>query len=94
MKSEHVQSNLPIHTGTPDTTQTGPSCSVWCGGVNWALGLGSVVEAADSEDALIVPSNIGIVARLLYVAGKYLTNIVYKGGKHSSIKNFNESRLR
>ena len=52
------------------------------------------MEAADSEDALIVPSNIGIVARLLYVAGKYLTNIVYKGGKHSSIKNFNESRLR
>jgi len=20
-----------------DTTQTGPSCRVWCGGVNWAL---------------------------------------------------------
>ena len=23
-----------IHTGTPDTAQTGPSCRVWCGGVN------------------------------------------------------------
>jgi len=24
-----------INTGTPDTIQTGPSCRVWCGGVNW-----------------------------------------------------------
>jgi len=23
-----------IHIATPDTTQTGPSCRVWCGGVN------------------------------------------------------------
>jgi len=29
MKSERVQGNRPIHTGTPDTTQTGPSCLVW-----------------------------------------------------------------
>ena len=29
LKSEHVQSNRPIHIGTPDTTQTGPSCRVW-----------------------------------------------------------------
>jgi len=27
-KSEHVHSNRPIHTGTSDTTQTGPSCRV------------------------------------------------------------------
>jgi len=26
LKTEHVQSNRPIHTGTPDTIQTGPSC--------------------------------------------------------------------
>jgi len=31
LKSEHARSNRPIHTGT---TQTGPSCRVWCGGVN------------------------------------------------------------
>jgi len=24
----------PSYTVTPDTTQTGPSCRVWCGGVN------------------------------------------------------------
>ena len=24
-----------IHTATPDTTQTGLFCRVWCGGVNW-----------------------------------------------------------
>jgi len=34
LKSERVQCNRPIHTGTPDTTQTGPSCRVWRGGVN------------------------------------------------------------
>ena len=34
LKSEHVQSNRPFHTGAQDTTQTGPSCSVWRGGVN------------------------------------------------------------
>jgi len=28
LKSKHVQSNRPIHTGTPDTTHTGPSCRV------------------------------------------------------------------
>ena len=33
LKSEHVESNRPIHTGVPDTTQTRPSCRVWCGGV-------------------------------------------------------------
>ena len=27
---------MPIHTATPDTTQTGLFCRVWCGGVNWA----------------------------------------------------------
>ena len=31
LKTEHVQSNCLIHTGTLDTTQTGPSCRVWCG---------------------------------------------------------------
>ena len=30
-----VNSNCPIHTATPDTTQTGWFCRVWCGGVNW-----------------------------------------------------------
>jgi len=35
LKSEHVNSNCPIHTDTPDTTQTGLFCRVWCGGVNW-----------------------------------------------------------
>jgi len=34
--SEHVESNRPVHTGTPDTTQTGPSCRVCCSGVTWA----------------------------------------------------------
>jgi len=34
LKSEHVYGNGPIHTATPDTTQTRPSCRVWCGGVN------------------------------------------------------------
>jgi len=34
LKSEHVQSNCPIHTAAPDTTQTGLFCRVWCGGVN------------------------------------------------------------
>jgi len=34
LKSEHVHSNRPAHTGIPDTTRTGPSCRVWCGGVN------------------------------------------------------------
>jgi len=31
VESEHVRSNCPIHTGTPDTTQTGAvlSCLVW-----------------------------------------------------------------
>ena len=29
LKSEHVQNNRPIHTGTPDTIQTRPSCRVW-----------------------------------------------------------------
>ena len=33
-KSEHVQSNRPIYTGTPDTAETDQSCRVWCGGVN------------------------------------------------------------
>ena len=33
LKSEHVESNRPIHTGVPDTTQTRPSCRIWCGGV-------------------------------------------------------------
>jgi len=28
LKSEHVNSNCPIHTTTPDTTQTRPSCRV------------------------------------------------------------------
>ena len=28
LKSEHVNSNRPIHTATPDTTQTGLSCLV------------------------------------------------------------------
>jgi len=37
LKPGHVQSSRSIPTGTPDTTQTGPSCRVWCGGVNWAL---------------------------------------------------------
>ena len=34
LKSEHVNSNCPIHTATPDTTQF---CRVglWCGSVNW-----------------------------------------------------------
>ena len=36
LKSELVQSNRTIHTATPDTTQTGPSCRVCCGGGNWA----------------------------------------------------------
>ena len=30
LKSEHVQSNRPIHASTPDTTKTGLSCRVWC----------------------------------------------------------------
>ena len=30
LKSEHIQSNRSVHTVTPDTTQTGPSCRVWC----------------------------------------------------------------
>ena len=30
MKSEHVDSNCPIHTATSDTTQTELFCSVWC----------------------------------------------------------------
>ena len=34
LKSEHVNSSRPIHIGTPDTTQTGLSCPVWCGDVN------------------------------------------------------------
>ena len=34
LKSEHVNGNRPIHTATPDTTQTGLSCRVWCDGVN------------------------------------------------------------
>jgi len=29
LKSERVQSNGPIHTGTTDTTKTGSSCRVW-----------------------------------------------------------------
>ena len=29
LKSEHVDSNCPIHTATPDTTQTEQSCRVW-----------------------------------------------------------------
>ena len=29
LKSEPVNSNCPIHTATPDTTQTGLSCRVW-----------------------------------------------------------------
>jgi len=29
LKSEHVHRNRPIHTGTLDTTQTGPSYRVW-----------------------------------------------------------------
>jgi len=38
LKSEHVQSNRPIHTGTADTTKTGPSIlSRLAGSVNWAL---------------------------------------------------------
>ena len=35
LKSEHVNSNCPIHTATPDRTQTWLFCRVWCGGVNW-----------------------------------------------------------
>jgi len=34
LKPEHVNSNCPIHTATPDTTQTGLFCRVWCGGVS------------------------------------------------------------
>jgi len=34
LKSKHVHSNRPIRIGTSDTTETGPSCRVWCGGVN------------------------------------------------------------
>jgi len=34
LKSEHVHSNRPIHTSTRGTTQTGPSCRVWCDGLN------------------------------------------------------------
>jgi len=29
------QSSNLYRPGTVDTTQTGPSCRVWCGGVNW-----------------------------------------------------------
>ena len=32
LKSEHVDSNCPIHTATPDTTETGLSRRVW-----WAV---------------------------------------------------------
>ena len=32
MTSDHVNSNCTIHTATPDTTQTGLFCRVWCGG--------------------------------------------------------------
>ena len=34
LKSEHVDSNCPIHVATPDTTQTGLFCRDCCGGVN------------------------------------------------------------
>jgi len=34
LKSEHIQGNCPIHTATPDATQTGRFCRVWCGRVN------------------------------------------------------------
>ena len=34
MWHEHVNSNCPIHSATPDTTQTGLFCLVWYGGVN------------------------------------------------------------
>ena len=34
LKSEHVSSNCPIHTATPDTTQTELFRRVWCGDVN------------------------------------------------------------
>ena len=38
LKSKQVNSNCPIHTATPDTTETGLFCCVWrVGGVNWAL---------------------------------------------------------
>ena len=38
LKSEHVQSNRPIYTRAPDTTQD--RTVLWClaGGVSWALG--------------------------------------------------------
>jgi len=34
LKSEHANSNCPIHSATPGTIQTGLSCRIWCGGVN------------------------------------------------------------
>jgi len=38
LKSKQVNSNCPIHTATPDTTETGLFCCVWrVGGVNWSL---------------------------------------------------------
>ena len=33
LRSEHVHVNCPIHTPTPDTSQTGLFCRVWCSGV-------------------------------------------------------------
>jgi len=40
MKSEHVDSNCPIHAATPDTTQTGLFCRV------------TAVEQCDADDVL------------------------------------------
>jgi len=35
LKSQRINSNCPIHTTMPDTTQAGLFCRVWCSNVNW-----------------------------------------------------------
>ena len=58
--SGHVRSNRPIHIGTPDTTQTGPSCRVWRGGVNWAFVISEENIRHDSQFAYKVQAAVSL----------------------------------
>ena len=77
LRSEHVNSNYPIHTTTPFvilmtntwrikrciiiTTQTRLFCRVWCGGVNW---VGPTARQVRSVSALCRSASGGAVRPL------------------------------
>jgi len=59
-KAGHVQQNRPVHTGTPDTTQTD--------GVNWAYSMMSSASRYDTiRDAILTcarkPTRVGLIYR-------------------------------